>query len=82
MKIPIPKQYDQVMDWLAVHLLPPPKLTGLRLFGHNVTWLDLAMVAYPTVAALGLWVWSGNWLWVPMIAGGMVFAGVTFAVWK
>jgi len=81
MKIPIPKQYDAVMDWLAMHLLPPDKPTRLRLFGHNVTWLEVAVTAYPTIAAFGLWAWTGDWWWLPMIAGGMAFAIVTMG-WK
>jgi len=78
LKIPIPKQYDQVMDWLAMHLLPPDNPCGLRLFGRDITWLDLALVAYPTVAAVALFLWSGNWWWFPMIAGGMAMA---FVIW-
>jgi len=81
MKIRIPKSYDRVMDWCAVHFLPPPKPIGLRIKGYAVTALDVALVAYPTVAALGLWAWTGNWLWLPATAGGMAFAVVAFG-WK
>lgn len=62
------------MDWLARHLLPPDKPCGLRLFGYAITWLDLALIAYPTAAAIALYWWSGSWLWFPMMAGAMAFA--------
>jgi hypothetical protein len=74
MKIPIPKQYDRVMDWIAFHILPPDKPTGLRLFGHAVTWLELALVAYPTAGATALFLWTGDWLWFPAVAACMAFA--------
>lgn len=82
MKIPIPRQYDAIMDWCATHFLPPNRPTRIKIYGYTVTLLDLAVVAYPTAAALGLWAWSGNWLWVPMIAGSMAFAVVAFGGWK
>jgi hypothetical protein len=81
MKIRIPRFYDRVMDWIAFHLLPPDKPTGLRLFGHAVTWLELALVAYPTVGAIALFLWSGNWLWFPAIVGSMALAVVVMG-WR
>jgi len=74
MRIPIPAWYDKAMDAIATWLLPPPKPIGLRLFGNDIVWTDVALVAYPTAAALGLWWWSGNWLWLPAVAGTMALA--------
>jgi hypothetical protein len=62
------------MDWIAVHTLPPNKPTGLTLFGHAVTWLDTALVIYPAIVAVGLILYSGNWLWLPAIALCMLLA--------
>ena len=78
MKIPIPKSYDTIMDWLAVHLLPPDKPIGLRLFAHSVTWLELALVAYPLAAAIALFLWTGDWLWFPAVAACMAFAAIAW----
>jgi len=68
MKLRVPRQYDAVMDWVARHVLPPNRPIGLRVRGYDVTWLDLALVAYPTAAAIGLWAWTGSWLWLPAVA--------------
>ena len=76
MKIPIPACYDKIMDWCAVHFLPPPRPTGLRLRGYDITYTDMALVAYPAVSALALWAWTGNWRWLPAIAGTMAMAWV------
>jgi hypothetical protein len=76
LKIRIPKSYDRVMDWCAVHFLPPDKPTGLRLFGHAVSWLDLALIAYPLAAAVALFVWTGSWWWFPAVALAMAFAAI------
>jgi len=73
-KIPIPRSYDRIMDWCALHFLPPPKPTGMRILGYSVTWLDLALFFYPAIAAGALWAWTGNWLWVPAVAFSMAFA--------
>ena len=81
MKIRIPRAYDATMDWIACHILPPNKPTGLRLLGYPVTWLDLALFFYPAIAAGALWAWSGNWLWFPAVAGSMAFAWVVWG-WK
>ena len=75
MKIPIPRSYDRAMDWLAIHLIPPDKPIGLKLFGHAVTWADLATFAgYPSVMAIALTAWTGNWLWIPATALCMALA--------
>jgi len=62
----------------ACHFLPPHKSIGLAFRGYQITWLDLALVAYPTAFALGMWAWSGNWLWILAVAGSMAFA---FVIW-
>jgi hypothetical protein len=72
MKVPIPQSYDRAMDWCATHFLPPNKRIGCL----RVTWLDTALIAYPTVVALALWAWSGNWRWLPLTALAMAFAWV------
>jgi len=64
MKIPIPKSYDRVMDWLAVHLLPPDKPTGLQLLHYPITWLELAIVGYTLVLGIIMSLLMGNWLWL------------------
>jgi len=69
------------MDWCAVHFLPPNKPIGLTVRGYRITWLDLSLAAYPAAAAIALWIWSGNWLWVPAVAGSMAFAWVCWG-WK
>jgi hypothetical protein len=74
MKIPIPKSYDKIVDWCAVHFLPPNKPTRIKLLGHQITWLDLALVAYPMIAAIALFLWTGDWRWFPAIAGCMALA--------
>jgi hypothetical protein len=57
-----------------MHTLPPNKPTGLSIFGYSVTWLDTALVIYPTIAAVVLSLYSGNWLWLPAIALCMLLA--------
>jgi hypothetical protein len=76
MKIPIPRFYDRAMDWIAVHFLPPDKPTGLRIYGYNVTWLDVSLVVYPTLGATGLYLWDGNWWWFPLTALSMAFVWI------
>jgi len=74
------------MDWCAIHFLPPDKpiMWGLAprpitIFGHDVTWLDLAVfLGYPLAAAIALFLWTGNWIWFPAVAMSMAFA---FIVW-
>jgi hypothetical protein len=62
------------MNWCAFHFLPPNKPIGIKLLGHQITWLDLALVVYPMMAAVVLFLWTGEWIWFLAIAGGMVLA--------
>jgi hypothetical protein len=66
------------MNWLAAHLLPPDKPTGIKFLRHQITWLDLALVIYPMIAAVALFLWTGDWIWFPAVAGGMALA---FVIW-
>jgi len=66
------------MDWIANRVMPPNKPSGLRLFGYNVTWLDLSLVGYPLAGAIALYLWSGEWLWFPAVALCM---GLAILIW-
>jgi len=59
------------MDWLAMHLLPPPKPIGFNVRGHDVTGLDLSLVAIPTVTATALYFATGDWVWYDRQVGGL-----------
>lgn len=76
MKIPIPRSYDRVMDWLAVHLLPPDKPTGLRLFSHQITWLEVALAGYTLGLGIFMSLLMGNWLWLPGTILSMALMGI------
>ena len=59
----IPLWYDRAMDWLACHLLPPGKSTGLKFFGYDVTQLDLALTFGAFLIALAATWWYGSIGW-------------------
>jgi hypothetical protein len=50
------------MDWCA-SWLPAPKPTGLKIFGYQVTRLDLTVQAGALLIALAAVWWYGNWGW-------------------
>jgi len=70
MKIPIPKFYDRAMDWLACHIFPPHKPSGLRLFGHDISWTDLTIVGYTLAIAAALWWLTGSLFWPAAVVLG------------
>jgi hypothetical protein len=59
----IPKTYDRVMDWCAVHFLPAPKPIGRKLFGYQVTRTDVAVVAYAVAGGIALSLYYSHWWW-------------------
>jgi hypothetical protein len=61
-RIPGYVYYDRAMNWCA-SWLPEPKPVGLKVFGYDVTWLDIAMVIGGLLIALSAWFYYGNWLW-------------------
>ena len=70
------KYYDRVMDWLANHVLPPPKPTGLVLFGYAVLWTDVGATVIAAAIPTALFLTDGNWWWFPAMALGMAFCAV------
>lgn len=74
---PIAHAFMRVVDFLAVCLLPPPIPIGpkLKWLGRPIDLTDMGVIAWNTVAAIGLWIWTGNWLWVPGMALMLIFAG-------
>ena len=79
MRFRIPKAYDRVMDWCANHFLPPPKPTRLKLFGHVVTLLDIAVAFGGILIAAGAWLWYGHWGW--FFIGLLLFAMMWLWLW-
>ena len=71
----IPLWYDRAMEWLAMHLLPPPKPTGLKLFGYAITQLDLAMLCCGFLIALAaLWWYSSiGWFFIALALFAMMW---------
>jgi hypothetical protein len=77
MRIPIPKSYDKIFDWIAAHTLPPPTPTGLTLFGHQIDWTDVGVCTIAVAIPTALWLWDGNWFWFPAMAFCMAIAWVS-----
>lgn len=50
------------MDWIACHIFPPPKPTGLKIFSYEVTWLDLTTVFYTALFGVAAALWFSNWV--------------------
>lgn len=53
MRIPIPRSYDRVMDWIAVLLFPRAVPIGVML------------MLYAIAIGIGLSIGFGSWLWLP-----------------
>jgi len=69
------------MDWVACHVLPPDKPTGIHVRGYAVTWLDAAVFGYALAGAIGMFVWTGSWYSFPAVALCMAFAILVWG-WK
>jgi len=54
--------WEGAADLAALVLFPFPRHT------------DVTLVVYTVILALGLWAWSGNWLWVPGVILCMTLA--------
>jgi hypothetical protein len=80
MRIRIPKIYDRVMDWCAVHFMPAPKLIGLNLFGHQVDRVDVAVVAYMMAIGIMVSLYYGHWWWFVASMASLALAWTMFAV--
>jgi hypothetical protein len=59
------RTYDRTMDWCA-GWLPAPTPIGLRVFGYQVTKLDLALQVGALLIALAAVAWYGSWVWFPI----------------
>jgi hypothetical protein len=71
--------YNRVMDWLAMHLLPAPKPIGLKIYGYDVTRLDIAMVIQAIgIGLVAVW-WYGSWGW--FLIGILVYVMVGLWMW-
>jgi len=83
MRIRIPERvfrlYDRTMDAIAFAIFPAPRKIGLRLFGWEVTHLDLALVGYTLGIGIGLSLILANWLWLPATIAGMFLAAMLLA---
>jgi len=75
MKIPerIYRYYDQTMNGLAYVLFPPPKKIG-RIAGHEITLIDLTIVAYTVAIGLGLSFYYWHWFWFVAVVLSMIMA--------
>lgn len=68
--------YDCTMDWIACHIFPPPRPVGVSVAGHEITLIDLTLAFYTIAAAVGLWLWFDNWLWIPATFLSMIMAAM------
>jgi hypothetical protein len=62
MRFRIPAWYDDAMDWIACHVLPPPKPL-FKLFGRQVTWTDVGVIIIGLlmIASWTYLVWGWSW---------------------
>lgn len=67
--------YDRTLDWLAVHLLPPPTPTRLKIFNYRVTKLDIAVTVGGVLIALvgALWYNNVGWFFISLGLLAMVW---------
>jgi hypothetical protein len=72
------KLYDRTMDWCA-SWLPAPKPIGLKLFEHEITWLDVTVAIGGVLIALTAWGWYGSWGW--FFIALMLFAMMWIWMW-
>jgi hypothetical protein len=80
MRIRIPKIYDRVMNWCAVHFMPAPKPIGLNLFGHQVDRADVAVIAYMMAIGIILSLYHWHWWWVVASMASLALAWTMFAL--
>jgi hypothetical protein len=76
MKIRIPYRvwvaYDRGMNWCA-SWLPPPKPIGLKIFGYEVTRLDVAVLVGGVLISIASGLWYQSWWWA--LIGFLTFIG-------
>ena len=64
------------MDAIAFCLLPPPRPIGVKIAGHDVTLIEVALAGYTLVIGVGLWLWFGTWLWFLATVASMILAAI------
>jgi hypothetical protein len=70
--------YNRAMDWCA-SWLPGPKPIGMKLFGYDVTRLDLTVAIGGILIGVMAAFWYGSWGW--FFIGVLLFAMMWIWMW-
>jgi hypothetical protein len=62
-------RYNRAIDQIAIWIYPKPIPIGIKIYGYEVSRLDVALVFYNVLLALvAVWFYS-SWIWFPIAIG-------------
>ena len=67
----IPYALTRALDLASVVLLPPP-IVAFTVYGYDVDWTDIGVVAWTVLGTAVLVLYTENLWWIPTVALSLV----------